>query len=116
MKKVCMLLACMGMVLSLHAVPAKRGVTKTVTNADGTTLTISLRGDETFHYYVDEKGNRIFIDTGRNGDTFGFDTEKNGYEEIKINGMNAIAATNSDCLILVWSTGKYTNMITADVT
>ena len=37
------------------AVPARRGV-RTVTNSDGTSLSIRLLGDETFHYYVTTDG------------------------------------------------------------
>lgn len=59
MKKTLMIIACMCLALSAWAVPAKRGVTKTVMKTDGTTLTISLCGDETFHYYVDENGTPV---------------------------------------------------------
>ena len=59
MKKTMMIIACMCLALSAWAVPAKRGVTKTVTKADGTTMTVSLCGDESFHYYVDENGTAV---------------------------------------------------------
>ena len=59
MKKTLMIIACMCLALSAWAVPAKRGVTKTVMKTDGTTLTVSLCGDETFHYYVDENGTPV---------------------------------------------------------
>ena len=49
MKKTLMIIACMCLALSAWAVPAKRGVTKTVMKTDGTTMTVSLCGDETFH-------------------------------------------------------------------
>ncbi|MBP3829142.1 MAG: M6 family metalloprotease domain-containing protein [Bacteroidaceae bacterium] len=40
------------------AIPAHRG-TRTVRNSDGTVLTISLRGDETFHYHVTSDGTPV---------------------------------------------------------
>lgn len=43
------------MTLSAMAIPA-RPVEKTVTLADGTTVKVTLRGDETFHFYVDANG------------------------------------------------------------
>ena len=49
MKKTLMIIACMCLALSAWSVPAKRGVTKTVMKTDGTTMTVSLCGDETFH-------------------------------------------------------------------
>ena len=51
-----MLLALMGLAATVWAVPAKRGVTKTVTGPDGQMMTVTLRGDETFHYYVNTQG------------------------------------------------------------
>jgi len=66
--------------------------------------------------YEDENGNRIWITTMKNGSTMGFDTEKNEIENLKVSGKDAIGVTNSDCIILVWSSGKYTTAIGADVT
>lgn len=40
------------------AVPAKRGVVKTLRLADGTEVRARLAGDETMHYYVTEEGKR----------------------------------------------------------
>ena len=51
-----MLLALMGLAATVWAVPAKRGVTKTVTGPGGQMMTVTLRGDETFHYYVNTQG------------------------------------------------------------
>ena len=51
-----MLLTLMGLAATVWAVPAKRGVTKTVTGPDGQMMTVTLRGDETFHYYVNTQG------------------------------------------------------------
>lgn len=51
-----MLLALMGLAATVWAVPAKRGVTKTVTGPDGQMMIVTLRGDETFHYYVNTQG------------------------------------------------------------
>ncbi len=54
-----MLLAFTGLAAMLWAVPAKRGVTKTVMGADGQEMTVTLRGDETFHYYVNSNGTPV---------------------------------------------------------
>ena len=66
--------------------------------------------------YKDEYGNCIWITTMKNGSNFGFDTEENEIENLKVSGKDAIGVTNSDCIILVWSSGKYTTAICADVT
>lgn len=58
MKKLIMTLAFMGLVLSASAIPAKR-VNQVVRQSDGTTLTIQLRGDETFHYWVKSDGTPV---------------------------------------------------------
>ena len=47
------------------AIPARRGF-RTVTNSDGTTMTISLVGDETFHYHVNTDG--VPVRQNDNGD------------------------------------------------
>ena len=38
------------------AIPAKRGVKKTLTLTDGRNVTATLVGDESFHYYVTTDG------------------------------------------------------------
>lgn len=55
MKKILSLILALGFVTAVMAIPAKPGSVK-VKNSDGTTLTISLRGDESFHFYVTEDG------------------------------------------------------------
>lgn len=40
------------------AVPAKRGMWRTVQLSDGTEVSVQLCGDEGFHFYIDEAGNR----------------------------------------------------------
>lgn len=44
--------------MSLMAVPARRGW-QTMTQPDGTTIRVELRGDEFYHYWVDENGNQV---------------------------------------------------------
>ncbi|MCR4994861.1 MAG: M6 family metalloprotease domain-containing protein [Bacteroidales bacterium] len=51
MKKLFSLVFALGLSLSASAIPAKRG-SMMVINSDGTTMEISLRGDEAFHFYV----------------------------------------------------------------
>lgn len=55
MKKLLTLLAAAMLAVSASAIPARRGF-RTVTNSDGRQLTISLVGDETFHYHVTSDG------------------------------------------------------------
>ncbi len=47
--------ACVCFSTALHAVPAKR-ITKTVRLSDGTSVELTLRGDEHFSYYTDSQG------------------------------------------------------------
>ena len=42
--------------LTVQAVPAKPGVKKTVKQADGSTIELTLRGDEHYSYYTDASG------------------------------------------------------------
>ncbi|MBR0273371.1 MAG: M6 family metalloprotease domain-containing protein [Bacteroidaceae bacterium] len=56
MKKLMILAVCLAAAVTLYAVPAKRGVTYTVQQPDGTTLTLLLRGDGNFHYYTKADG------------------------------------------------------------
>ncbi len=56
--KIILLTLWIGVAISVWAIPAKRG-SLTVQNSDGTILTISLCGDETFHFYVDENGTPV---------------------------------------------------------
>ena len=44
--------------VGVQAVPARRD-SRTVRNSDGTVLTISLRGDEAFHYHVTSDGTPV---------------------------------------------------------
>ena len=55
MKKLLMMMAFWGLAFSAAAVPAKR-VNRTVRLNDGTVMTVQLRGDETFHYWVSPDG------------------------------------------------------------
>ena len=59
MKRFLMLLALVGLAATLWAVPAKPGLKKTVTGADGREMTVMLRGDETFHYYITTDGKPV---------------------------------------------------------
>ncbi len=49
--------------LSLHAVPAKRGVWRTITLADGTTVKVEQVGDEHFHCLQAADGTRYCYDS-----------------------------------------------------
>ena len=56
MKKLLMLMAFAAISAVALAIPAKRGVQKTLTLTDGKTVTATLAGDEAFHYYVTTDG------------------------------------------------------------
>ena len=56
MKKMLMLMAFAAISVVALAIPAKRGVQKTLTLTDGKTVTATLAGDEAFHYYVTTDG------------------------------------------------------------
>lgn len=58
MKKILCTLVLAAMAMSLMAVPARRGW-QTMTQPDGTTIRVELRGDEFYHYWVDENGNQV---------------------------------------------------------
>ena len=49
---------------SVQAVPAKPGVKKTVRQADGTVVELTLRGDEHFAFYTDAKGKAFKLLSG----------------------------------------------------
>ena len=53
-------LACAAMVfciMAAHAVPAKPGVKRIIRQADGTTIELTLKGDEHYSFYADDAGN-----------------------------------------------------------
>lgn len=56
MKKVLLSLTFMALAMTMMAIPAKRGVTKMLTLADGTTVKAQLVGDEHGHYWKAEDG------------------------------------------------------------
>ena len=61
-RKTTLLLFVMISILAL-AVPAKRGVWRTIPLADGTTVEAQLCGDENLHYYVTAAGQRFVADS-----------------------------------------------------
>lgn len=58
MKKLGLIIAILSLALTAAAVPARR-VSKNVRMSDGTTVTVQLRGDETFHYWVTSEGTSV---------------------------------------------------------
>ena len=52
-------------VMTVNAIPAKPGAKRSVTLADGTTVELTLHGDEHYSYYVDAKGNPCELANGR---------------------------------------------------
>ena len=53
------LMLCVSM--AMMALPAKRKPI-TITQSDGSKITVILRGDETFHYYIDTEGDKLVKD------------------------------------------------------
>jgi len=58
MKKLFLTFSLLAVTLTAMAIPAYRS-TRTVKNSDGTELTITLRGDETFHYHTTLDGTPV---------------------------------------------------------
>lgn len=58
MKKLSITLLLFAMVAMTFAVPARRGLSKTITLADGTKVKVELRGDEHGHYWQSADGVR----------------------------------------------------------
>ena len=52
-------------VMTVNAIPAKPGAKRSVTLADGTTVELTLRGDEHYSYYVNATGNPCELANGR---------------------------------------------------
>ena len=44
-----------------NAIPAKRGIWRTMKLANGTEVKVELRGDEFLHYWQDANGNRYTL-------------------------------------------------------
>lgn len=61
MKKNLLLFAMLGLSVAASAIPARRGIMKTLTLADGTQVTAELRGDEFFNFWQAEDGNRFVL-------------------------------------------------------
>ena len=59
------LLATMMAVITVFAVPAKPGQKKKVTLKDGSTVELTLKGDEHFSYYTDAKGVPCLLENGQ---------------------------------------------------
>ena len=56
MKKVLLTLSLVAMCLGVAAIPAKRGIWKTITTADGSEVKVQLVGDEHAHYWLSTDG------------------------------------------------------------
>lgn len=57
MKRVYLLMSLLLLTSISFAIPARRGIWKTIKLADGTEVRATLKGDETSHYYMDAEGN-----------------------------------------------------------
>ena len=61
MKKLCVMLSLMFVTATAMAIPAKRGVWKSLKTADGTEVRACLVGDETGHYWKGEDGKAYLL-------------------------------------------------------
>ena len=61
-KKLILLMSMMLAASALYAVPAKRGIWKSVTLKSGETIELQLCGDEFLHFWEDKSGNRYAYD------------------------------------------------------
>lgn len=74
MKKTLLSLCLALLATAAFAIPAKKGVTKTIRLADGTELRAELQGDELMHYYLAEDGKCYVENT--DGNFVPYDMEK----------------------------------------
>lgn len=65
MKKIVSIVICCATALCIYAVPARR-TGRTVTQADGTTLTVYTHGDEHFHWQTNEQGEWLSLNAQGN--------------------------------------------------
>ena len=65
MKKIVSIVICCATALCLYAVPARR-TGRTITQADGTTLTVYTHGDEHFHWQTNEQGKWLSLNAQGN--------------------------------------------------
>ena len=56
-KRIFLSLALVAMALTMYAIPAKRGIWRTIQLTDGTQVRVQLSGDEHAHFFRDAKGN-----------------------------------------------------------
>ena len=63
MKRILTILSLIVVTVAVMAMPAKRGIKRTITLPNGTEKTVTLVGDEHLHYFVDAEGN-AYTNTG----------------------------------------------------
>ena len=63
MKRILTILSLIVVTVAVMAMPAKRGIKRTITLPNGTEKTVTLVGDEHLHYFVDADGN-AYTNTG----------------------------------------------------
>ena len=69
-----------------------------------------------YYLYIDENQNELVISTMKNGTVVSVNSEGVGVQIVDIQGQIGLLTERDNGLILVWSTGKYTHRIVADVT
>ena len=63
MRRILTILSLIVVTVAVMAMPAKRGIKRTITLPNGTEKTVTLVGDEHLHYFVDADGN-AYTNTG----------------------------------------------------
>ena len=76
------------------AVPARRGVVRTITLADGTSARVELRGDENFHFYVNTATGQPMSEQADG--TWTVDTRESNYTYM-------VQAVDADGNVSLWS-------------
>ena len=69
-----------------------------------------------YYLYADENQNELVISTMKNGSVVSVNSEGVGVQIVIIQGQTGFLTERDNGLILVWSTGKYTHRIVADIT
>ena len=98
MKRIFSFFAVMLLVLTLHAVPAYRGLI-TVNQPDGTTLKVYNHGDEFFHYKTTEDG-YLVKENAKGVLEYAELSADNAIKTIGVKARSVAERTNSDIEVL----------------
>lgn len=115
MKRSYSLLAVLMIATVALAVPAKRGVWRTITLKDGSTVKVELRGDEYFHYFQSSDGSTYVADNVSNYKVVGLDELREQIKERRMaktkGAMKSPAAASAPAKVSSTYTGKKKGLI-----